>query len=150
MCPSKNWEVLSPVTSFYCHSIPAKGWKELVKYSISPWSIKPQISSEKCFAICRQRGFGAGWSPPCSKARVELDGKTHTALKTESATWGDRRKGLWNKSLSFRNPIESHEGKSSDKLNHEFVQCKNLSKHRAMNHSHRMFSNILVKISLWL
>lgn len=56
-CLHKNWEGLSLVTSFYCHSIPIKGWRELKKYSTFPWSVKALTASAKCFAVCRQQSL---------------------------------------------------------------------------------------------
>lgn len=88
--------------------------------------MKPQIASEKCFTVWRQQGLLWDGAGPRSEAGTELDEQMLTALKTESITRGDRWKDLWNKSLNFRNTIESQEWKSSDRLNHEFVQCENL------------------------
>lgn len=44
------------------------------------------MASAKCVAVCGQRGLVLDGARPCGKAGIGLDGKTLTALKTESIT----------------------------------------------------------------
>lgn len=48
--------------------------------------MKAQMASAKCVAVCGQWGLVLDGARPCGKAGIGLDGKTLTALKTESIT----------------------------------------------------------------